>query len=236
MARRAKENPPHRRPETAVERDARLYRLGHGLPTDLPGETGPAFDEYVAEKVALIQRDWDETTMILRSLGITHTPRGISTKALLAQLRNAATDRLLRFARIFQVDRELFEFSDWLPTIVDEQLAPDEFSVEVEAAIAGYGWGRSIEKWSADDGPPPFPGAEPVGPALVWREGGEWMYSPYKLDAPLHAMSAYEYTDQAGGKVLRVSGGATDQFVHGARRAYRNLPWEKPTATDRKTD
>ena len=79
-----------------------------------------AFDECMAETVAIIQRDWDETTHFLRSLGITSTPNDVTAKAYVGKLQRELSHNIPQYARIFAVDRERFEWSAWLR--IDDRL------------------------------------------------------------------------------------------------------------------
>ncbi len=224
MARRNKRAPPRRQPPTDVELDAKRHAVVHGPSHDPPDDAQSlAFDDFTADQCAIIQRGWDETTEWLRSLGITRAPYDEPLPTFLSNLRKDAAHRIPPLARIYKVDRELFEFDYWLRLDHADEPAPDEWQAEVDAAMGEWpDVGIPVRRY-ADDGPLPAGDAKRLGPALAWQDGVQWIYAQFRADAPLHARKAQRFT--AGGEmVLRVDGSAGSNFIRGARRMPRSPP------------
>lgn len=126
--------------------------------------------------------------------------------------------------RICRVDRELFEYCDWLrfdegwddfkPDELDEGLCEDD---AFPPTFGGPFPRRSIPRLEE------LPDAKPVGRALAWQDGGRWVYTTHRMEAPLNAAPANR--SRLGGKaVLQVALSGERRIVHGARKALPSPP------------
>jgi hypothetical protein len=213
---RQRRRPPHRKEPSDVEMEARRRAAMHPSMLDSLPDEALTLAEEIRDQVALIQSRWDPTTEWLRSIGVTYVPHGPSRKQFIDRLRaNAAW--LPPLVRVFPIDRPLISYTYWLQQDIEEGLPPDELAAEVERAmqsVRGLWVGASS---TPDDGAMPTPDAIPLGPAQAWEDAPDWLYTTYRLEAPLDAGRAQRF-DVSGDVVLRVDEQGRSFFVRGPRR------------------
>lgn len=95
----------------SVREAAIRYRKSHG-PLLLGTESDDlAIDDAIAEDVVLIQRQWSNDTLLLRSLGITGPPVGVSRDEFLEMVDREIGEHLITRCRVFRADRRKFRHS-----------------------------------------------------------------------------------------------------------------------------
>jgi len=100
----------HRQPPSKVELDARRGAEIHGpFLTPAGNNTDLRLADEVADEVAIIQRSWNEDTMILRSQGITNIPIDSATESEVARrLRRNLTLVSIPYLHVFRCDYRRF--------------------------------------------------------------------------------------------------------------------------------
>src|SRR5687767_485351 len=99
------EKPRRRQPPSEVEVEALRFKLSLQVTPSYEtySEDGLAFDDEMLERLAAIQRGWDDTTMWLRSIGISNDERSKKAISLIKRLEDEACYRI-PIVRVFRID------------------------------------------------------------------------------------------------------------------------------------